>query len=136
MASASPFDDARTDFATYFTNLASAQLGGYPGVLIGFDWPSNVGFPMAKKNAQATAERSFPHLATVVQTSGWSRPSTSAPSAIRSATTSCTRGRASSRTKAEPFDEILCIAAMLEVTAFNSPTSMTFCQDIVTRRTA
>ncbi len=126
------FDAARTDFATYFANLAADRLGGYPGVLIGFDWPSNVGFQAAKKNAQATAAQSFPRLATVVHQIRRIPPiylgaichSMGNYLMVEGASQLSYQGQ-------KPFDQILCIAAMLEVTAFNSPTSSTYGQDIV-----
>lgn len=126
------FDGARTDFAAYFTNLAADQLGGYPGVLIGFDWPSNVGFQMAKKNAQATAAQSFPHLASVVNQIRLLPPVYLGAICHSMGNYLMYEGASQLQFKVQkPFDEILCIAAMLEVTAFNSPSSMTYGQDIV-----
>jgi hypothetical protein len=125
------FDAAMTDFGTYFTNLASDQGGAYPGVLVGFDWPSNVGFQTAKQNAQTTAAESFPLLAAVVDQI---RNMAVYLGAICHSMGNYLMYEGASQlvdNGQTRFDEILCVAAMLESTAFNSPSSMTYCQDIV-----
>lgn len=126
------FSAAETDFTTYFTNLASDQGGGYPGVLVGFDWPSNVGFEAAKQNARTSASESFPLLAAVLREIRQSQATylgalchsmgnylmfAGAPYLIDNGV--------------QPFDELLCVAAMLESTGFNSASSATYCASVV-----
>ncbi|HSS49402.1 MAG TPA: alpha/beta hydrolase [Thermoanaerobaculia bacterium] len=126
------FDAARTDFGTYFTNLSSDRLGGYPGVLIGFDWPTNVGFQAAKQNAQTTSTKSFPFLAALMHQIRKSMPVYLGAICHSMGNYLMHKGASQLWYETErPFDEILCIAAMLKVTGFNSPSSATFCGDIV-----
>jgi esterase/lipase superfamily enzyme len=135
------FEKATTEvFPTYFTNIESKQPSAYPGVFIGFDWPSDVEFKTALANASQTGQQSFPQLLPLLQTivAFPDFPQVALNLICHSmgnyvmweGATAFPSGR-------NPiFKQILLVAAMLDSTAFNSPTSATPCADIcnVTQR--
>jgi esterase/lipase superfamily enzyme len=129
-------DASTTAFPTYFNNLVGA---GYPGVLIGFDWPSDdlgVWQPTAFQNAKAkgatTGQLSFPLLASVLlQIKGTSAVSLSMICHSMGNYVMYCGATAFAPQNGKPFlDQVLCIAAMLEYNGFNSPSSATYCADI------
>ena len=143
------FDHAESAFSTYFQNLANPATGNYPGVLIGFDWPSDdIGvwqpgaFQSAKGKAQTTAAESFPTQSVADSLPRLLQVLNEIQSIPVDLTAMCHSmgnylmflgaGVFSPARGVNPFfSQILCVAAMLENSAFNSSTSQTYCKDIV-----
>lgn len=139
------FSKALTVFPTYFSNLANTPTAGagYPGVFIGFDWPSNdsdawqsTAFQEAKGKARDTATESFPLLLPILQaiqaTSGVAGVTLSAICHSMGNYLMYAGAGAFQPAGAPPlFNEIICAAAMLDVDGFNNPDSATPCADIV-----
>jgi esterase/lipase superfamily enzyme len=146
-----PFDAAVQVFPTYFANLTSATGGGYTGVLIGFDWPSDdledkwhqaAAFQAAKTKARTTAQLSFPtqaptdglpRLLQVLQQIQASAPVPVQLSAICHSMGNYVmfEGATAFAPVAPLFEQIVCAAAMLEYNGFNCSSSTTYCADIV-----
>jgi esterase/lipase superfamily enzyme len=129
------YSDATSVFPTYFSNIVGA---GYPGVLIGFDWPSDdIGIwqPTAFQNAKAkgaqTGQLSFPLLATVLQQiKGTSALALSVICHSMGNYVMYSGASAFSQSGKPLLDQVLCIAAMLEYNGYNSAQSATYCLDI------
>lgn len=132
---------AESKFPTYFENLY--QNGEYPGVLIGFDWPSDGNkellpkdFKNAKTNATETLTVSFPelnntlndvrsisdnHLSAICHSMGNYLMHQIAPAFSVNDETDANK----------LFDRILCVASMLERSSFNDAQSPTVSQNII-----
>ncbi len=134
------FEDATTIFPTYFGNIESAQPPRYPGVFIGFDWPSDrIGinqpeaFQAAKQKAQQTGQLSFPLLLRVLEKISLF-PKLALSCICHSMGNYAMFEGASAfdrKQGAKPlFEQMLCVAAMLESNGFNSPESVTYCANI------
>lgn len=141
-----PFTSVVQVFPTYFSNLSGAQGGGFEGVLIGFDWPSDDlggtlhqarGFQEAKAKARETGERSFPRLLQVlraIRTSALPVPPalTAICHSMGNYVMFAGAPAFAPATGERPlFDQILCVAAMLESNGFDDPNSRTYGSDIV-----
>ncbi|HWM90260.1 MAG TPA: alpha/beta hydrolase [Thermoanaerobaculia bacterium] len=135
------FEAATTHvYPTYFGNLTNTPPSGYPGVLIGFDWPSNGGlteqdFNTAMERADITAAVSFPELFKVLEAIKAGCPVKVSLSAICHSMGNYAMYKgahvfAPQNGSAPFFDQVLCVAAMLDANAFNSPSSATYCVDI------
>ena len=138
------FNDAVRVFPTYFANIEGSESPAYPGIYVGFDWPSaddaltqEKAFKAAKANAQLTGAESFPLLLPILQqikghASGMQRPVALSAICHSMGNYAMYEGASSLNTKNGPpiFNQILCVAAMLEASGFNDPNAVTYCQDI------
>jgi hypothetical protein len=131
------WDEAGNFFSTYFSNIV--QPGGYTGVLIGFDWPSDavgssqpLAFARGKEIARKTGKESFPRLYSVLESiKGTPNLQVSLAVMCHSMGNYVMQQGAGNLGSTQLIDQVLLIGAELEDNGFNSESSKTYCADIV-----